>query len=357
MLAFWYDAFPQYPKSHIEFWRVRLICHMTLIMTVFFTVIAALNFFVFQDLFLTIMDIVGAVLVVSIHFWFRTTGNVNLAAWLITVMLSTLLMFFIYSVDGMANSFIWATLTPPIAFFLLGKRWGSIITALMFLFCCFIAYEQYHNQLVATYSFGSVLNMVEVSLAHILLFRFYESTRSDAYEELSISHQKTQMLAETDKLTGLYNRTKLDFSLTRMLKDAKTHNRPFTLLIVDVDHFKLINDELGHLMGDEILKKIATYLKSHIQQYDVVARWGGEEFVIIMSEPDSAKALTFAQNVCELFSCERFQNRQITISIGLTTWASFDTADTLLRRADDALYQAKAEGRNRAISILADKST
>ncbi|WP_412972112.1 GGDEF domain-containing protein [Glaciecola sp. MF2-115] len=350
MLAYWYKTLPQYPRNHIDFWRVRLISNIMLLVTILFLVLGAINLFAFQNLKLTALDFVGACISFSIHAWFRKTGLLVPAAWLATLMLSILVVIFIYSVNGVNNSILWATLIPPIAFFLLGKNWGTIFTVVVLLFCTYVSFSLYDSQVSQPYSFGSVLNMIEVMVVHILIFRFYEGARSEAYRDLRSKNQKIQILAETDKLTGLYNREKLDQSLSDMIGTLIPQDKPLTLLIIDIDHFKRINDVEGHLVGDNVLKQIAAKLQSKMREGDLLARWGGEEFVAVLPYTPLDNAMELADRLRLFISEQSIEGNNITISIGVTQCQASDSVEALFGRADKALYQAKVGGRDRVIS-------
>lgn len=352
MNSLWYKPFPQYPRGHMNFWRVRLIYHILLIATVTFTVVAAINFIVFSNIELGLLDSVGAIFSLVIYAWFRKTGNVTLVSWIITATFTALVMYFIYIVNGTANSFMWAILIPPLSFFLLGKNWGSVFSTIIFGFCSYVAYQLYENQATAEYSFGSFLNVVEVTIALLLMFRFYEGTRSEAYRELSNQNQKIQLLAETDKLTGLFNREKFDQYLINLISTDNQSNTHLSILLLDVDHFKKINDSQGHLEGDKLLQGLAAILQSRMRPNDLLARWGGEEFVIVLPDTKVENAKDFAEHLRAYVEQNTVVSINVSVSIGVTQLVANDSVDTLLSRADQALYKAKNEGRNRVEVVL-----
>jgi diguanylate cyclase (GGDEF)-like protein len=347
MKSYWYKPFPQYPRGHMNFWRVRLILHILLISTVMFTIVAAINFIVFSSIELGLLDSVGTIVSLGIYAWFRKTGNVALASWMITTAFTALVMYFIFMVNGTANSFMWAILIPPISYFLLGKNWGTVFSAIIFGFCCYIAYQLYDSQPAVEYSLGSFLNIVEVSVALLLMFRFYEGTRSDAYRELSYQNQKIQLLAETDKLTGLFNREKFDQYLINLMSSNDRSKTSLSLLLLDVDHFKKINDSKGHLEGDKILKGLAEVLRNRMRPNDLLARWGGEEFVVVLPDTQVDNAKDFAERLRAHVEQNTIVGVNVSVSIGVTQLTAHDNIDALLFRADQALYKAKNKGRNR----------
>lgn len=173
----------------------------------------------------------------------------------------------------------------------------------------------------------------------------------------SLLFQHTKELSITDDLTGLYNRRYFNQRFEREVQRAKRYRRPLSILMVDIDYFKNYNDINGHLLGDEVLKKVARLIESNLRKADIVARYGGEEFVILLPEIDKSHADQVAEKLrrtVELrnFSKEQYQpNKNLTISLGLATLPDDSTnARELIEFADRALYRAKAEGRNRVIA-------
>ena len=167
---------------------------------------------------------------------------------------------------------------------------------------------------------------------------------SHAYAEIvqQMTHLTTFAELRMDPLTGVCNRRSFDDSLRTFIAQHNRSGDTFALAMIDVDHFKLINDEHGHLHGDRVLQELAQYLRSSVRTVDVVARYGGEEFVLLMPRTDLATAC----NLCERIRAAIVANLSVTVSMGLAASMANDTPETLLARADAALYMAKGEGRN-----------
>jgi diguanylate cyclase (GGDEF)-like protein len=169
-------------------------------------------------------------------------------------------------------------------------------------------------------------------------------------------NQLLQKLSVTDSLTGLYNRSKLDAILAEQLARFERNKRVFCLLMIDVDHFKNINDNLGHIMGDKILITVATVLLKSIRTIDYAARYGGDEFMVVLTETSADAALKTAERIRSQVGviCSAFKEYPVTItlSIGITQSRRGDvTPSDLIARADTALYGAKSAGRNRVCCI------
>ena len=154
--------------------------------------------------------------------------------------------------------------------------------------------------------------------------------------------------AHTDVLTGLPNRRFLDRLLELEIMTASATARPLALMMLDIDHFKLVNDRYGHHVGDTVLRSLAELLKANLRTADHIGRWGGEEFMIIASGSDLLAAGELAERLRSAVEAYRFPRVEgpITISFGVVTLSVSDTKETLIRRADRALYQAKRLGRN-----------
>ena len=169
--------------------------------------------------------------------------------------------------------------------------------------------------------------------------------------KLKILNKKLKKLYLTDKLTGLYNRFKIDKELSSQ-KDNIDRNDSYScgLILIDIDYFKSINDTLGHLVGDCILKDISKLLKNNLRKTDIIGRWGGEEFLIILPFTSKDIAKKISENLRALIEENNFSykmNRKITISIGVTEFSKSKSVEDTLLLVDNLLYKAKENGRNR----------
>lgn len=162
---------------------------------------------------------------------------------------------------------------------------------------------------------------------------------------------EVRLLAMTDELSGLANRRALDEAMTRALAAAERSQRPFAVLMVDVDHFKAINDRFGHQGGDTALAAFAARLRAGLRAQDQAFRYGGEEFSVLLPDTEAQGALGLAERLRQQVAlpgdAASGAGLPISASIGVAVWQAGDTVDALFRRADRALYRAKAAGRNR----------
>lgn len=166
---------------------------------------------------------------------------------------------------------------------------------------------------------------------------------------------RVESLAIMDPLTGLYNRRRFENIFTNEFKRATRYQFPIACMMIDIDHFKLINDAHGHQEGDTVLKEVARIIQATIREIDTPARWGGEEFVVLIPNTSKEKALLAAERVRKaVASCEftRTETPKVTISIGVAGIPdpSIDSQNKMIHAADLAMYKAKKNGRNRVES-------
>lgn len=171
---------------------------------------------------------------------------------------------------------------------------------------------------------------------------------SRAYALLEEKNLELEQFSITDSLTGLYNRHKLDMHLVREKERSDRYNHVFSLVILDIDHFKSINDRFGHQAGDEVLRQVGALIKKSIRSSDIPGRWGGEEFLIICPETNRQGAKIFAEKIRKDLQAVSFvSDTTITISGGVAEYELKEDSEKLVKRADDNLYKAKLSGRNR----------
>jgi two-component system cell cycle response regulator len=189
-----------------------------------------------------------------------------------------------------------------------------------------------------------------------LLARVRTQIRKRRYtERLRDNVQLSIEMAITDPLTGLYNRRYMESHLAALVEQAGLRGRPLTVLVLDIDYFKTINDTHGHDAGDDVLREFAIRIKKSIRGIDLACRYGGEEFVVMMPETDLGVATMVAERLRRSIATEPFPIQQatyavhITISAGIAALSLNDSATSILKRADQALYRAKRDGRNRVV--------
>ena len=194
----------------------------------------------------------------------------------------------------------------------------------------------------------------ELHISHVQeanLIRIYAmniTNRKRAEEEI-------HLFATTDSLTGITNRREFTTILEREVDRAKRYATPMALAMYDLDYFKRINDTFGHDVGDNVLQTVTRLVKENLRAADIMARWGGEEFMVLMPQSDIQGARIVAEKLRLAISGHHFDKvNELTVSFGVAMFESQDDLDSLLKRVDNALYLAKKQGRNR-VEILLDE--
>ncbi|WP_323594989.1 sensor domain-containing diguanylate cyclase [Aliarcobacter butzleri] len=173
-------------------------------------------------------------------------------------------------------------------------------------------------------------------------------------EELLVKNAELLRLSITDNLTKLYNRVKLDKSLQEEMNRSLRYNTNFSIILLDIDYFKKVNDNFGHQVGDEVLIESAQVLSKNIRNVDILGRWGGEEFLVICPETKIEDAIKVASHINAAIKLHKFSTypNTVTMSLGVASFnKDIKNVDNIILNADKALYQAKEEGRDRVIAF------
>jgi len=170
---------------------------------------------------------------------------------------------------------------------------------------------------------------------------------------LTINRYQSRLeeMATTDKLTGLANRQAFDVLIPHVISDARRTGNPLVAMLIDIDYFKGVNDQHGHLTGDKVLRNVAGVIKASLRASDIVSRWGGEEFLVVLKDVNQDQAAQLAEKVRgaveRAVTAQRDKAIRVTISLGVSAYQQGDTPEKLIARADRALYAAKEQGRKR----------
>ena len=198
-----------------------------------------------------------------------------------------------------------------------------------------------------------IMDMIFMTVALFIIIYAVDKSYKKILKKLENTQSKLRILATTDPLTELYNRRFFQERAVAEIKRSIRHNKSLTLLMLDLDHFKNINDNFGHKTGDHILKEVSSIFQKALREIDLTGRYGGEEFIMLFPESDKATSVIAAERIRKQIENTDFKyNREsikLTISIGITeiVEGKKDSLDTLIYRADKALYLSKENGRNR----------
>lgn len=199
---------------------------------------------------------------------------------------------------------------------------------------------------------GFVIKIIDAEINRSTELEAARTTSIMYVGELEKLSNDLERMAVTDKLTGILNRRKFHEILTAEMDKSDRYNRPLAVLMMDLDHFKNVNDRFGHLQGDDTLKEFVALVNDNIRKTDTFIRWGGEEFVIISPELDIEQAKVFGEKIrlsVELYEFATVEH--MTVSVGVVEYNQKETIDELIRRLDDCMYHAKNSGRNNVCSL------
>lgn len=195
---------------------------------------------------------------------------------------------------------------------------------------------------------------VLVFIALLLLFLVYRYRVLKEHNATLVAlNRELEILSITDSLTKLYNRRYLDRRLREAIDLAKRYKTPFSLILMDIDDFKIINDTYGHDRGDKVLQQVAGILAKDSRVTDIIGRWGGEEFLIVCPHSTLQSVRVVADKMCRAIEQEAFGiGAPVTGSFGIVEYTEDDDTDTIINRVDKALYRAKDEGKNRVVTVV-----
>ena len=199
------------------------------------------------------------------------------------------------------------------------------------------------------YDRGAVTKRGEGGTPIVVAGIVFDISRNKAMEcELKEANKRLKYLVNTDELTGAYNKRFMIKKVSEEIERCQRTKNAFSLIMLDVDDFKSINDTYGHNMGDSVLKKFVERIDSRIRKTDFLCRWGGDEFIVLLPDTDLDGAVELAQDIKEEFAANEFDTvGELTSSIGVSSYSEGDTLDTLIKKVDDLMYTSKKAGKSR----------
>jgi diguanylate cyclase (GGDEF)-like protein len=270
---------------------------------------------------------------------------------------ATLFFFFIsYAISNQNHDFglIWTIFFPIFVITLMGHKRGGIVVSLFYLILFTLAYIGIGIWDNRTWNLHSFIRFSLASSVLTYVVYLYEGTLYRSNMELAFTREKEakyleelHRLSATDSLTELYNRRRMNELLQEHIDQSNRYNTPFSLILFDIDDFKLINDHHGHNIGDQVLIIISDIAKHVLRKTDHISRWGGEEFLILLPNTLSEEAAAIAEKLRQTVEDTDYpHNTKVTCSFGIVQSCHNTDIEIIVDRADSALYKAKKSGKN-----------
>lgn len=268
---------------------------------------------------------------------------------------------FIYGNSPDASSLFWFMLVPPLVVFSMPKRMALSLFIIFFLTLGLLLFVPAGHELGQRFSLGFKARFMASTILAFAFFWIVEYIRARSDRSIWRAIEHLQSFAFTDPLTGIGNRRDFQNHLKWIAAQSERSGEPFSVAMLDIDHFKQINDAHGHQRGDILLRHVAKNINAALRETDRVFRWGGEEFVVIMPGIDLRDAHTVVERVrgrVEDAHCLLSDGQKIpvTISAGVEDWKKASNLDTVMGNADLRLYLAKKLGRNRVYTGAIDQA-
>ncbi len=289
-------------------------------------------------IFAATVELAAAAALLGMIFLIRPLGVQRSTRVILVVMAILAILSSVEKLESTPN-FAWFTIMPFLYISVGGLRLGVFLTVVHFLFIVTF-YLAFARGVVESLESGTWL---QVGLAYLTA-----AGLAISYEQVQRQlRNRLHALADHDPLTGLLNRRGMGKRLRELDGFLRRHQVPVTLALLDIDHFKKVNDEHGHDVGDRVLQELSAELRRIFRSSDYIARWGGEEFLVALTNSNLAASTAVLERLrCEIAASSAFSVSPITLSMGATEWTADLDLASALKRADRALYGAKGRGRN-----------
>jgi diguanylate cyclase (GGDEF)-like protein len=330
---------PRRSQDILEFYRERIMYLLALAILIFITPFAILNFY--EGHFLLGLAVVAVIVTFcidgfAIHLKRRPPIPFKF------LLLPTVAAIGITLASDAMHGALWCYPGVLLCYFVLPRRW-AITSSLALLAVAAPTVMVSLDQDIA------IRFVVSLTMTIVVIYIITDVIRELQVELLS--------QAITDPLTGAYNRRQMEFALDEAIERHQRTDAPASILLIDIDHFKHINDSFGHDAGDRVLKALVLLIKNRSRKLDRLFRMGGEEFLLLLPDTPAAAAMIQAENLrSRIADGSLLKGRQVTVSIGIAACRRDISQDTWIKTADNALYHAKATGRNRIVNGDTDEA-
>ena len=295
----------------------------------------------------------GISVVAILWLYFKKSSALGpLALLLLTVMLLGVELLLNQSAPN-SSSLLWFIIFPPMIMFTMGLRLGTLLFGVLYAFLVMLMLTPLDVYLANEIEKTIRMRFLLATLGAFLFSWCAEYTRYRIYSTLEHTLSRLEQEALTDPLTGLGNRRDFQKYFTWVKAKSARDHQPFSLAMLDIDHFKRVNDVYGHNVGDAVLVHFAEILKFHVRETDRLFRWGGEEFIILLPDTNAEDARVIAERVRSSIENSPYRYRELnvsyTVSIGLFSENIHQNANDPIVIADRNLYMAKSKGRNQVV--------
>lgn len=357
-------------KDNLSRRRVILVKSVLFLAVPVFIIFSIMNFFYIHQYIVAGMDVFAAIISIYAIYVLQRAKDLPKASIIATLNLMIFFILFIYTNGSSHFGLIWTIFLPIFAILVNGKRAGLYFSVFFYSIIYFMAYRAIGVWNDGEWLIQDFLRLVGSSMLLTYIMYMNEKALESSEEKLIQIRDKEKeyinnlhILSITDPLTELYNRRYFNEMAHKLISLAKRKKHSYTFFILDIDHFKLYNDNYGHIKGDEALKNISKVLKNYVQRDDdFIFRLGGEEFAGIIISDCPQDTHTWIESICDVIEdmkiehCKSTTSKYITASIGVATisYENDFSIDEIYALADEALYLAKHNGKNR--TELSDKS-
>jgi diguanylate cyclase (GGDEF)-like protein len=336
-------------KSNGELQQTHVISLFSLVgmsMTFVMGVISLFN----SNYVLTITLFVSSIIYCLAYVALKKYNKLNLSSFIIIYSLYILMFYLVFTGGVEQTGPLWIFIVAPVSVYVLGLSYGLVNLLFFISVVAIIMFSPIEMPQYATYSTEFKVRLILSFLTTTFLSALYEYSRMLSYNSALKLGKKYQQLALSDPLTTLANRRNALTILQQEKSRVSRNNESLSVLLCDLDHFKMVNDKYGHNCGDIVLTELAQVFKQSVRQQDCVARWGGEEFLFILPQTSAEQAFIIAEKIRTNVQHHKVlfhkQEISLTISMGISQLTDNQTIDELINNADRYLYQAKKNGRN-----------
>ena len=335
--------------------RKRISAVFILLTIITATFLFSIYHFLSGHFIIFLWDCVGFFTSLFILLYLRKKETSDVVDWMLGVGLVTFCSVTTTLGRTQISIFFWAFMLPVACFSVMGSKRGTVVTLIYFFINLFLMTAPEQIMHSKPYSSFVVIRFNIVYIILTFIIYYYESSQNMLVNYIQHEKEEFARASKQDPLTGLYNRremwTRMESERERQLRMSK----PFTVIIGDIDNFKNVNDTFGHDSGDYVLITLAKLMRDMVRGIDFTARWGGEEFLIMLVETDLDDGQNVAARIRKKIESTEFIYKDVTIPItmtfGLSTYkGAADNIDACIKRADQALYRGKYQGKNNVVA-------